>query len=156
MFSLDPAAGPALEKLAADARKRFDALPAAEKKRVDEFTPSAHAKAIDRWIERQSGWIAEVLLLHLGSVDYKARDAWRAALDTKFAASLPVDSKKQLLGTLEMRPDATLVFRFSKLALEIPKAAPQYAEALALAPGLAAGKPRVLYRGQDGVVSDKP
>jgi hypothetical protein len=172
IFSLEPASKPALEKLAADARKRFDALPAAEKKRVVEFTAPlpcgdcGHAYAIERWITEQSKWIAEVMASHLTDVNYKAREAWNGALNARFAAVLPVDSKKQLLGTLEMRPDATLVFRFTfpwkdavnggNLALEIPKSAPQYAETLALAPDLAAGKSRVLYRGQDGVVSDKP
>ena len=77
-----------------------------------------------------------------------------------------MDSKKQLLGTLEMRNDAALVFRFTfswnaaadggRLALEIPKSHPGYAETLALAPGLATGQSRVLYRDKDGVIDDKP
>jgi hypothetical protein len=172
MFSLDPASTPTLQKLAGEAKKRFDALPAAEKKRVEEFIAPlpcgecGHAYAIERWIAGQSKWIAEVLVNHLSDVDYKKREAWNAALNAKFASVLPVDSKKQLLGTLELRPDATLVFRFTfpqgdsatggNLALEIPRSAPQYAETLALAPGLASGKGRVLYRGEDGIVSDKP
>jgi hypothetical protein len=77
-----------------------------------------------------------------------------------------VDSKKQLLGTLEMRGDSALVFRITfywnnasdggHLALEFPKSHPRYAEVLALAPGIAAGQSRVLYRDKGGVVSDKP
>ena len=168
MFSLDPATPAQLQKLAQEARKRVDALPPAEKQRITTFTTggSGHAKILEMLIEGQSKWIAEVLLNHLGDVRYETREAWKRELDTKFASVLPVDSKKQLLGSLELRDDASLLFRFTfylndaadggKLALEIPKSAPYYAETLALAPGLTRGRPRVLYRDKDGVVSDKP
>jgi hypothetical protein len=115
----------------------------------------------------QSKWLGDMMVMHLSTPDdYRKRDQWRADLATRFAAQLPVESKKQLLGTLEMAADATLVFRFTfywnnaidggKLALEIPRAHPGYAETLAFAPGLAAGQARVIYRDRDGVVSDKP
>jgi hypothetical protein len=172
MFSLDPATPAALRKLAQEARTRFDKLPAAEKQRVAAFTAAAscgactHGTILEMLIRGQSDWIAGVLVSHLGDVHYETRDVWRRELDTKFASVLPVDSKKQLLGSLELRDDASLVFRFTfywndaadggKLALEIPKSAPYYAETLALAPGLTQGRPRVLYRDKDGVVSDKP
>jgi hypothetical protein len=117
-------------------------------------------------IQGQSKWIAEVFLGHLSDVRYEIREAWTRELGTRFASMLPVDSKKQLLGSLELRDDASLLFRFTfywndaadggKLALEIPKSAPYYTQTLALAPGLARGHPRVLYRDKDGVVSDKP
>jgi hypothetical protein len=172
MFSLDPATPAELKKLAQEARKRVDALPPAEKQRIAVFTAPAscglctHAAILEMVIRAQSDWIAEVLLGHLGDVGYDKREAWKSELDTKFASVLPVDSKKQLLGSLELRDDGALLFRFTfyandaadggKLALEIPKSAPYYAETLALAPGLARGRPRVLYRDKDGVVSDKP
>jgi len=94
------------------------------------------------------------------------RDAWRAQIDAKLTAQLPVDSKKQILGTLELRDDASLVFRFTfywnnaadggRIELEFPKSHPRYAEVLALAPTLARGQPRALYRDVNGVISDKP
>lgn len=165
MFSLDPAGPAALEKLAAEARRRFEALPPAEKARVKEFLADDD-KWFEPFIDRQAKWIAEVLLSHMGSIPYTSRDAWRAEIDAKLAATLPVDSKKQLLGRLEMRGDGSLVFRFTfnwnnaadggKLALELPKSHPAYAETLALAPGLAAGQSRVLYRDKDGLIGDKP
>ena len=174
MFSLDPASAATLDKLALEARRRFDALPADEKQRVTAFIDSATcnqcnqsiATILESIIAHQSDWIAEVLALHLGDIHNKTRDAWRAELDARFSAQLPVDSKKQLLGTLEMRNDAALVFRFTfywnnaadsgRLALEIPKSHPHYAEGLALAPGLGPGQSRVLYHDKDGVVSDRP
>jgi hypothetical protein len=165
MFSLDPQPQAALEKLAAEARRRFDALPAADKARVKAFAED-EGVWLDKYIARQSSWIAEVLLNHMGSIPYTSRDAWRTEIEARLAARLPVDSKKQLLGTLEMRGDATLVLRFTfhwknaadggKLALEVPKSHPAYAETLALAPGLAAGQSRVLYRDKDGLIGDKP
>jgi len=165
MFSLDPQPQAALDKLAVEARRRFDALPAADKARVKAFTED-EGVWLDKYIGWQSTWIAEVIVMHLGDIDYRLRDAWRAQLDAKFAAQLPVDSKKQILGTLELRDDASLVFRFTfywnnaadggRIALEFPKAHPRYAEVLALAPALARGAPRALYRDVNGVVSDKP
>jgi len=165
MFSLDPQPQAALEKLAADARRQFEALPAADKARVKAFADD-EGVWLDKYIARQSNWMAEVLALHLTDIPYKAREAWRAELDTRFAAQLPVDSKKQLLGTLELRDDAALVFRFTfpwkdaadggRLALEFPKSHPRYAEVLALAPALARGRARVLYRDVNGVISDRP
>jgi len=174
LFSLDPVGQPALQKLAADARRRFDALPATEKKRVADFLDGkmcdacglGHVAVLERYIAHQSDWIAEVLVMHLGSIPYSVSDVWMAEIDAKLGAQLPVSSKKQLLGTLEMRTDATLVFRFTfywkdaanggSLALEFPKAGATYAEVLALAPGLAPGQSRVLYRDTDGIVNDRP
>jgi hypothetical protein len=165
MYSLDPQPQAALEKLAAQARRRFDALPAADKARVKAFTGD-EGVWLDKYISRQSRWIAEVLVLHLGDIDYRIRDAWRTQLDSKLAGQLPVDSKKQILGTLELRDDSALVFRFTfywnnaadggRLALDFPKSHPRYAEVLALAPALARGQPRVLYRDVNGIISDKP
>jgi hypothetical protein len=173
-FSLDPANPAVLDKVAADARRRFDALPATEKQRVAAFLEGrpcdacgrSHVSVLESYISEQSRWIGEVLVTHLGSIPYATSDTWIADIGAKLGAELPVDSKKQLLGTLEMRGDATLVFRFTfywkdainggSLALEFPKTGPQYAEVLALAPGLAAGQSRVLYRDLDGVVSDRP
>jgi hypothetical protein len=165
MFSLDPQPQAVLEKLAVDARRRFDALTPAEKSRVKAFTED-EGVWLDKYISRQSTWISEVLVNHLGDIPYQARDAWRMEIDRKFASVLPVDSKKQLLGTLELRPDASLVFRFTfyandaadggRLALEFAKTHPRYAEVLALAPALARGQPRVLYRDANGVITDKP
>jgi len=173
-FSLDPASPAALEKLAADARKRFDSLPAAEKQRVAAFVDGRICDAcgvgldqvLERYIAEQSRWIADVLLTHLGGIEYRVSDRWVAQLDAKLANQLPVDSKKQILGTLEMRADATLVFRFTfhwkdsanggALALEFPRSAAPYAEVLALAPGIAPGQSRVLYRDKDGEIGDKP
>ena len=175
MFSLDPEAPAALQRKLAEARKRFDALPPAEKQRVTAWIDGkaacdacgrAFSQTLEAYIAEQSRWISEVLVSHLTSIPYSASDPWRAALESQFAAQLPVDSKKQLLGTLAMKDDATLVFRFTfyangasnggALALEIPKSHAAYAETLALAPGLAAGQSRVLYRDKQGVVSDKP
>jgi hypothetical protein len=165
MFSLDPQPQATLDKLAVEARRRFDALPAADKARVKAFTED-EGVWLDKYIGWQSTWIAESLASHLGNIDYTVRDAWRAELDRKLAALLPVASKKQILGTLEVRDDASLVFRFTfywnnaadggRIALEFPKAHPRYAEVLALAPGLARGQPRALYRDVNGVISDKP
>ncbi len=173
MFSLDPASPAALDKLARESVRKFDALPAAEKQRIASFRDAACdacgnsiSKILESFIAGQSTWIADVLVSHLGSIPYSVSDPWKAELDTRLAAQLPVDSKKQLLGTLEMRGDAALVFRFTfywnnaadggRIALEIPKTHLGYAETLALAPGLAAGQSRVLYRGKDGVIDDKP
>ena len=173
-FSLDPASPAALDKLAADARRRFDALSTAEKQRVAAFLEGricdacgrGYAGVLESYISEQSRWIGDVLVTHLVSIPYSTSDPWIADINAKLGSDLPVDSKKQLLGTLEMRGDATLVFRFTfywkdainggSLALEFPKTGPQYAEVLALAPGLAAGQSRVLYRDSDGVVSDRP
>jgi hypothetical protein len=165
MFSLDPQPQATLDKLAVEARRRFDALPAADKARVKAFTED-EGVWLDKYIGWQSTWIADVLVSHLGNIDYKVRDAWRAQLDAKLAGLLPVDSKKQILGTLELRDDSALVFRFTfywnnaadggRLALEFPKSHPRYAEVLALAPALARGQPRPLYRDVNGVISDKP
>lgn len=165
MFSLDPQPQATLDKLAVEARRRFDALPAADKARVKAFTED-EGVWLDKYIGWQSTWIAEVIVMHLGDIDYRLRDAWRAQLDAKLAGQLPVDSKKQILGTLELRDDASLVFRFTfywnnaadggRIALEFPKSHPRYAEVLALAPALARGQPRALYRDVNGVISDKP
>jgi hypothetical protein len=175
MFSRDAATSAQLQKAALDARRRFDALPAAEKQRVKSFTDDpacggcgakSNAQFLDIVLDGQSRWMGEVMLLHLTDIDYRKLGAWRAELDTQFLARLPVDSKKQLLGTLEMRPDAALIFRFTfywndaanggRLALELPRSHPNYAETLALAPGIAPGQSRVLYRDENGVTSDKP
>ena len=177
IYSVDPATPQQLEKLAAEARKRFEALPPAEKQRVKAYTVDiactecgnrSNVQFLDIYLNDRIRWMAEMMAMHwLGdSTEYQKRDARRAVLDTKFAAKLPVASTKQLLGTLEMRPDAALVFRVSfyannavdggKLALEFPKSHPRYAEVLALVPGLAAGQSRVLYRDRDGVIGDKP
>ena len=177
IFSLDPATPAQLEKLAAEARKRFEALPPAEKQRVKAYTvdiactqcgDKSNVQFLDIYLNDRIRWMAEMMAMHwLGdSTEYRKRDAWRDALEAKFAAKLPVASTKQLLGTLEMRPDAALVFRFTfyannavdggKLALEFPRSHPRYAEVLALVPGLAAGQSRVLYRDRDGLIGDKP
>jgi len=165
MFSLDPQPQATLDKLALEARRRFDALPAADKARVKAFAED-EGVWLDKYIASQSRWIAEVIVMHLGDIDYRVRDAWRAQIDAKLAAQLPVDSKKQSLGTLELRDDASLVFRFTfhwnnaadggRIALEFPKSHPRYAEVLALAPALTRGQPRALYRDVNGVISDKP
>src|SRR5262249_17490745 len=121
MFSLDPASPADLQRLAADARKRFDALPAPEKQRVAAWVDGkvcdacgrSLAEAFESNINAQTRWIADVMVSHMSDVHYQVRDRWRSELDSRFAAQLPVDSKKQLLGTLAMKGDATLVFRFT-------------------------------------------
>ena len=177
IYSVDPATPAQLQQLAADARKRFEALPPAEKQRVKAYTVDiactecgnkSNVQFLDLYLDDRIRWMAEMMAMHwLGdSMEYRKRDANRAELEARFAAKLPVASNKQLLGTLEMRPDAALVFRVTfyannavdggRLALEFPKSHPRYAEVLALVPGLAAGQSRVLYRDRDGVIGDKP
>ena len=174
MFSLDPQPPAALAKLAAEAKRQYEALPASEKQRVAAFTEAkacdgcgrSHAQVLELYIAAQSKWIAEVLVMHLGDIHYSIRDRWTAQLSGRFAAQLPVDSKKQLLGTLSMAGDGALAFRFTffrdgradggALALDVPRASRHYAEVLALAPGLAPGQSRVLYRDRDGTINDKP
>jgi hypothetical protein len=174
LFEIDPESPAQLAAHAQEARKRFDALPAAEKKRVDEFFAGAKcekcyrppAVVIEKFIAGQVGWLVEVLTNMFSPKDYRVADGWKAALDSKLAGILPVDSKKQVLGTLELKPDASLAFRFNfywndradggALTLEFPRGHPNYAEVLALAPGLAVGKPRQLYRDERGVIGDKP
>ena len=157
MFSLDPATPAQLERLAAEARRRVEALLAAEKQRVKAFE-EGDARWLETYVKRQSEWIAQVLLGHMGDVHYRTRDAWRAELDARFAAQLPVDSRKQLLGTLEMRREGTIVLRLdgSNLALEFSRSHPRHDEMLALAPGLVPGRSRVIYRDRDGTIGDKP
>ena len=128
----------------------------------------SNVQFLDIYLNDRIRWMAEVMAMHwLGdSTEYRKRETNRAALEARFASKLPVASTKQLLGTLEMRPDAALVFRISfyannavdggKLALEFPRSHPRYSEVLALAPGIAAGQSRVLYRDRDGVIGDKP
>jgi len=177
IYSLDPATPAQLQKLAAEARKRFEALPPDEKQRVKAYTVDiactqcgnkSNVQFLDIYLDDRIRWMAEMMAMHwLGdSTEYGKRYARRAELEAKFAAKLPVASTKQLLGTLEMRPDAALVFRITfyannavdggKLALEFPRSHPRYADVMALAPGLAAGQSRVLYRDRDGVIGDKP
>ena len=174
LYDLEPEAPAELTRRAQEARKRFETLPAAEKQRVDAFLAGAQcprcarppAKVLDNFITGQVDWLAEVLSNQFGSTDWHVVDGWLAGIEAKNHAALPVDSKKQLLGVLEMRRDASLAFRFKYFwkdradggthTLEFPRGHPNYDEVLALAPGLAAGQSRVLYRDERGVMGDQP
>lgn len=174
LYDLDPAPAAELAKKAKEARARFDALPAAEKKSVESFLAGSKCGpcyrpagiVMERYITDQATWLAGVLTLEFQSTDYHAVDGWVATLNEQLRGKLPVDSKKQLLGTLEMRKDALLAFTFKfywhdrpdggAITLEFPRGHPNYAEVLALVPGIATGQSRVLYRDKDGVINDQP
>ncbi len=174
LYDLDPASPAELAQHAKQARARFDALPAAEKKRVEAFLAGAQcpacyrppATAMEKYIEDETTWLTDVLGSQFQSTGTQAVDGWVAAVDAKLNAALPVDSKKQLLGVLEMGRDGALAFRFNFYwhdradggthTLAFPRGSPHYVEVLALAPGLAAGRSRALYRDQRGVIDDKP
>ncbi len=174
LYDLDPQAAAELAKRAKDARKAYDALPAAEKKQVETFLANAKcgecyrppAVAMEKYVAGEAQWLTEVLTGKFESTDYTVVDRWVAALNGKLQASLPVDSKKQLLGVLEMRRDTSLAFTYKfywhdkadggSHTLEFPPGHPNYAEVRAYAPGLAAGQSRVLYRDKEGVIDDKP
>jgi hypothetical protein len=174
LFELDPESPADLARHAQEARKRFDSLPADEKQRVDAFLAGGKcprcrappAQVMEDFITRQVNWLVEVLTSMFASTDSEAVGAWMAGVDAKLHASLPVDSRKQLLGILEMRKDATLAFRFTfswnnrtdggTHTLEFPRGHPNYAEVLALSPGLSSGQSRPLYRDERGVIGDQP
>ena len=174
LYELDPESPAELARRAKEARARFDALPAAEKKRVEAFLAGAQcaacyrppATAMEKYIEDETAWLTEVLASQFQSTGSQAVDGWMAAVDAKLHTALPVDSRKQLLGVLEMGRDGALAFRFKFYwhdkadggthTLAFARGSPSYAEVLALAPGLAAGQSRALYRDELGVIDDKP
>lgn len=174
LYDLEPAGPADLVKSAAAAKKKYDALPPAEKKQVEAFLAGAKcarcyrppATAMENYISGESKWLTEVFGLKLQSTDYTVVDRWVTAMNDKLGATLPVDSKKQLLGVLEMRKDTSLAFTVKyyyndkpdggTLLFEFAKGHPNYGDVLALAPGLAAGQSRVLYRDKSGVINDKP
>ncbi|HEY2628708.1 MAG TPA: hypothetical protein VGI57_06240 [Usitatibacter sp.] len=174
LYDLEPATPGDLAKGALAAKKKYDALPAAEKKQVDAFLAGAKctkcyrppATVMESYISGESTWLTEVFALKIQSTDSRITGTWVAAMNAKLGAALPVDSKKQLLGTLEMRKDASLAFTVKyyyndkpdggALLLEFPRGHPNYGEVLAFAPGLASGQSRVLYRDKSGIVNDKP
>jgi hypothetical protein len=174
LFEMDPLPNADRKREAAEAKKRWEAIPAAERAKAQVLlaaTPCAPcgrtvSEALERFLAGQSQWLTEVLGNMFGSTDYHLVEAWISAVNTKLAASLPVESKKQVLGTLEMRKDASLAFKFNYYAkdradgglhvIEFARGSPYYVEVSALAPGMAAGQSRTLYRDVEGVVSDKP
>lgn len=175
LFDLEPEAPAALAKHAQEAKRKYEALPAAEKKRVETFLAGDQcgkcyrppAVAMEKFIASQSDWLVEVFTGQFGSGDYyKAAEGLVDAVNAKLKVSMPVDSKKQVLGTLEMRKDSSLAFtlRFfwnnkadgGALTLQFPKDHPNYREVAALAPNLAPGARRVLYRDENGDINDQP
>ena len=174
LYDLDPQGAAELARRAKEARKAFDALPAAEKKKLEAFLADTRcgecyrppAVAMEKYVAGESGWLVEVLTNQFESTDSRVVERWVAAIGGKLHASLPVDSKKQLLGVLEMRRDSSLAFAYKfywhdrpdggSHTLDFPAGHPNYAEVRALAPGLAAGQSRVLYRDEHGVIDDKP
>jgi len=173
-YDLEPEAPADLAKHLSDSRKRFDALPASEKKRVEDFLHGPKCaqcyrpagQVMDDFIAHESDWLREVFTNQFESTDYHAVDTWVEAINSQLKDTLPVNSKKQVLGTLEMRKDSSLGFTFhfywhdkadgGALTLEFPAAHAAYREVAALAPGLAPGQSRVLYRDTAGVISDQP
>jgi hypothetical protein len=174
LYDLEPEASADLARHAQEAKKKYDALAAIEKKRVEEFLAGAKcaqcyrppAKVMDSYITGESDWLREVFTNKFESTDYSVVDRWVEAINTRLKNALPLDSKKQILGALQMRKDSSLAFTFNfywhdksdggALTLEFPPGDPRYRDVAALAPGLAPGKPRVLYRDKAGVISDQP
>jgi hypothetical protein len=174
LYDLEPASTADLAKQALAAKKKYDALPPAEKKQVEAFLAGAKcarcyrppATVMESYISGQAKWLTEVFGLQFQSTETRVVDAWVAAINTKLGATLPVDSKKQLLGVLQMRKDASLAFSVKyyyndrpdggTMLLEFARGHPNYSEVLALAPGLAAGQSRALYRDERGIINDKP
>jgi hypothetical protein len=159
-----------------DATRRFDALSGEEKRRVADFTAGAKCAAcarapfavLNRELEDKARWLADVLSGHfdVGTSDYQIRQRWVAQLEARLGPTLPVLSKKQYLGNLEMQQDRTVEFRFTYYwndkpaggtqVLRFPATHLNYQEVLNLAPNLVAGAPRALYRDANGVISDQP
>jgi hypothetical protein len=175
LFDLEPEAPAALAKRAQDAKKKYESLPAPEKKRVETFLAGDQcancyrppAVAMEKFISHESDWLVEVFTGQFGSGDYyKAAEGWIEAVNAKLKASMPGDSKKQVIGTLGMGKDSSLAFTFKfywhdrpdggSFTLQFPVGHANYREVAALAPGIAPGVTRVLYRDNNGVINDQP
>jgi hypothetical protein len=175
LFDLEPETPAALAKRAQEAKKKYDSLPVPEKKRVETFLAGDQcakcyrppAVAMEKFISGESDWLVEVLTGQFGSGDYyKAAEGWIEAVNAKLKATMPGDSKKQVLGTLAMGKDSSLAFTFKfywhdrpdggSFTLQFPVGHANYREVAALAPGIAPGVTRVLYRDDNGVTSDQP
>jgi hypothetical protein len=174
LYEMDPLPNADRKREALEAKKKWEALPAADRKAAEAFLAKAPcgpcyrppAEVLEHFLDGQAKWLTEVLGNMLGSTDYHLVDVWLASLDGRLKTALPVSSKKQVIGVLEMRKDGALAFRIKFYAkdradggqhvLEFPRGHPNYAEVAALAPGLAAGQSRTLYHDEDGIVSDQP
>ncbi|HLX24598.1 MAG TPA: hypothetical protein VKR38_14720 [Usitatibacter sp.] len=173
-YDLEPEAAATLAKRAQEAKKKYDGLPAAEKKRVETFLAGEQcakcyrppAVAMEHFITGQSDWLAGVFGSQFESTDSKVVDAWVDVINGKLKATIPGDTKKQILGVLEMRKDSSLAFTLKfywnnkadggSLTLQFPKDHPSYKEVAALAPNIAPGARRVLYRDENGIIDDQP